>query len=377
MKILLCDTNLFIHFKQLKEIPWRTLLQSDEIEILICPTVLRELEQQKIFNQRKHLRDRVDARIKQLATMVNHGGVEAISEGVTSKILPWDPYSIDFTAEKLNANIDDDWLIATVLQLKLENSQADVTIVTCDSGLKAKAFSKGIPFLEIPDSYKLPVTQDSTDKENERLRISVEKLRDRIPKLGIKALVVRPTWTSILQHVKNIYPLLVKPVGKTALEFDSYMRNQLNCGCCGLILKNEGNLPADDVEIILTFSKVFRVGIKLDDPPKSLSLPVPDRLQVSARIKNNEKKEKRRSAFIAPLEADFDGRSLKFLVTRAMHGKTLKLGPFYVWRADDKPLTNFTAECDMFCANLPKPVRGKKLNFVLPEINKPSKHLGE
>src|SRR5690348_14199336 len=137
MTFLFVDTNVLLHFKRFEEIDWISLTKSSAVTLLLAPIVLRELDDQKATNPQNKLRKRAQA----LATWVNSKLSSAdfrIREGVAIQFISEDP-ELDFEKHKLRREIGDDWLIASILDWRNNNTHADVRLVSDDSGILMKA----------------------------------------------------------------------------------------------------------------------------------------------------------------------------------------------------------------------------------------------
>ena len=73
-KAAFVDTMTFLHFRPLNEIDWTARLESDEVELLLAPVVLRELNCHK---------DRCSTNGSSLAKGTERNGVSARKRGET------------------------------------------------------------------------------------------------------------------------------------------------------------------------------------------------------------------------------------------------------------------------------------------------------
>jgi hypothetical protein len=49
-RVAFLDTNIFLHCQPLREIPWRDVLQTDEVMLIATRVVVAELDEQKDVN---------------------------------------------------------------------------------------------------------------------------------------------------------------------------------------------------------------------------------------------------------------------------------------------------------------------------------------
>lgn len=106
------DTNTALHFRRPNEIDWCALVNARKVVLIAAPILLRELEDQKIINDSRKLRDRAAAYIKWLSRFVRDPEA-SVRESVSWLFLPGEP-QIDFRAEGLSFKVADDQLIASV-----------------------------------------------------------------------------------------------------------------------------------------------------------------------------------------------------------------------------------------------------------------------
>ena len=181
-KYIFIDTNTALHFKRPDQIDWLKLTGADEIVLVAAPILLRELEEQKVLNKSRKLRERADNYIKWLDKFVEAPETE-VRPKVTWLFLMEEP-QIDFGAERLSENIADDQLIASVLYYSRQ-SGAHPIVAVADIGLKIKLKSRHIDVLTLPEHLRLPVKQDPIERENEELWNKITRLESRMPTLSI------------------------------------------------------------------------------------------------------------------------------------------------------------------------------------------------
>jgi hypothetical protein len=113
------DTNTFLHFNQLDQIDWPTLLCGHRVTMVITPIIIRELEEQKVKNPVRKLRERAAGRIRWLGERIEATEPAEIRPNVSLIFVRHSP-TLDFTERRLSVHIADDQLIATVLEFKEE-----------------------------------------------------------------------------------------------------------------------------------------------------------------------------------------------------------------------------------------------------------------
>ncbi|MGB8369799.1 MAG: PIN domain-containing protein [Verrucomicrobiia bacterium] len=66
MTYLFVDTNVLLHYRRLEEINWLSLSKSDEVVIVLCPAVIRELDEHKVSHPQNKFRKRAQEIIASL-----------------------------------------------------------------------------------------------------------------------------------------------------------------------------------------------------------------------------------------------------------------------------------------------------------------------
>lgn len=177
------DTNTALHFKRPDDVDWAKIVGAKSILLVACPTLLRELEEQKVRNPSKKLRDRAKAYISWLYKYVEDTEQE-VRAGVGLKFLGNEP-KIDFQKEQLSEEIQDDRLIASVIAYQMDHPK-NVSVATADIGLTVKLRTRGISVIRLPTDLELPEEADSVEQENKSLKSQLAELELRQPKLEIR-----------------------------------------------------------------------------------------------------------------------------------------------------------------------------------------------
>jgi len=179
------DTNIALHFKRADEIDWCALLGRSEITIISAPIFLRELDEQKVQNHTRRLRERAANTGKWLASLVRGEQSSEIRRGVRIEFVTDEP-AIDFAEARLSREVADDQLIATLIEFARARTGADVRVVTDDLLLELKLRSRGIGVVTLPDVARLPEEPDPVAKELQEARRQIARLQSRLPRLGVK-----------------------------------------------------------------------------------------------------------------------------------------------------------------------------------------------
>ena len=176
------DTNVFLHFRPLNEIDWRTLLNAIVVEIKIAPVVTRELEQQKTFNPSRKLRDRADSSLRLLHRYLDENEVR---DGATLEFLVSEPNIDMASALSLNLQLGDDRLIGTLLMFQEQHPDIPPVLVTNDLPLTVKAKHHRIHVTPLSSDLRLPSEPDPLEQKNKELEAELLRYKLREPVLDL------------------------------------------------------------------------------------------------------------------------------------------------------------------------------------------------
>ena len=177
------DTNLFIQCLPLEQIDWAQWDDFDEVHLLVCRPVQREID-----NQKNRGNDRVGQRARKTYQVfrniaIGEDGYELIRESGPRVELHLEALSKPSPEleDQLDYGRPDDEIVGCCHQYSHEHTDADVRLLTHDGGPMMTARSLGIPFVAIPETWLIP-------PENARLRDEVNRLRKAEPYFQIRCL---------------------------------------------------------------------------------------------------------------------------------------------------------------------------------------------
>ena len=175
------DTNLFLHYKPLREVDWRLLGHFDDVEVVVCRTVQREIDELKGGREgRRSRRARRAASI--FLKIVQHGPQQ---EKANSPRVLLSMYERSLPSKDLDDQLDytknDDCIIGFLAQFKAENPSADVRLLTGDSGPVHTAINLNLPYAITPNAWRLPPEPDERDRKIEQLTQQVKELQTQEP----------------------------------------------------------------------------------------------------------------------------------------------------------------------------------------------------
>jgi hypothetical protein len=285
------DTNTFLHYPQPDKLDWCGLLGADRVTLLVAPVVVRELEKLKDTPGSRLSRERAASAVHWLARIIGKEPRE-IRTGVFVRLQAHDP-QINFNEFRLSEAVNDDWLIATVLEFLQNEKVQPVLLVTDDIGLRIKSEAHGISNRQLPDSLKLPQEAEPAEKRVKELEEDLRRLQDTRPRLRLQfkdgkdyfrvrlpdppvlsgAQVREKLEMLRIKHPKLLatnFLLSVDGLAQYNSQLEEYYRayekylaesalfESLKCGTVKLemILRNSGGAPAMDIDVFMHFPDI-------------------------------------------------------------------------------------------------------------------------
>jgi len=326
------DTNILIHYRRLEEIDWLKLIREEAAMLVLAPVVIRELDTHK-FN---HPSSKIRARVRELlanlrATFANAIEVE-IRKSVRLRVLTQDP-EVDFESYGLRRDVNDDWLLASMIVARIAHPEGCVVLAAADFGLDLKARAAGFLVIAPPNEARLADEMDVSEKRIKQLERENATLRNRLPDLRLSLADSSIQTFSLpgnpeeevqtdaeIAKLRQQYPHLVEPsVAAAAIrdqtlgdllrsgtkvdlatlarpgeykrynseldvyysEFEQYLRELANHRDrqqrrieLAIHLHNDGGAPAEDIDIHMHFPDGFELW-RLKKEPREPTPPEP------------------------------------------------------------------------------------------------------
>jgi len=176
------DANVLLHYQQPDQIDWRTLCQAERVNLVVYPTLLTEVSDQKDKNPRRNVRDRAHKRetwLRERLTRLN----EPLREGV---FVVLDMHEAEARALAKERDLDwqhrDDRIIAHALSCARQRRRT--IVVTNDFGLELKAREVfGMEAFGLDRSLSLPSEPDPEKERADKLERELRELKNRVPRL--------------------------------------------------------------------------------------------------------------------------------------------------------------------------------------------------
>ena len=170
MLYLFPDTNLFLQCRSLKELPWSKWSGYEEIRLVVCRPVQREID-----NRKNQGNDRVGKRARKTHGLFREivtgkeacGLVREAEPRVKLTVEPeWTP------AQESNDPLDysktDDEIIGCLKSFVAAHPGVDARLLTHDSGPMATARMVSLSFEPVPDDWLLPPEPTTAERKGNR-----------------------------------------------------------------------------------------------------------------------------------------------------------------------------------------------------------------
>jgi hypothetical protein len=181
---ILIDTNLVLHYQPIDQVDWPSISGFDDCALVIAPILLRELEQQKIFNRSVALRERASRMIDFLVEKMALPDPITLRPHVTLQFIDHEP-TIDFAANRLVREVQDDHYIASALDHHLANRIATF-IASNDGGMALKLRARPITNIRLPEGLRLPPEVDAEQRELRDAKLQLARMQAQRPKLSLQ-----------------------------------------------------------------------------------------------------------------------------------------------------------------------------------------------
>ena len=208
---LFADSNLFLQYKPLNQLDWSGLGNFDDIEVLVCRTVQREIDA---------LKDRREGRRTSRARKAASAFLEIAQYGpqeqrATAPRVVLNLYGASQPKQDLAGQLDysqnDDRIIGHLAQFRADDPSADAWLLTRDSGLVLTAKTLGIPYAIPPDDWRLEPEPDDTDRKIQELTRQLGELQAQEPEFHFSSAQQSDARPS---HVEIAYDAF-RPLGAT------------------------------------------------------------------------------------------------------------------------------------------------------------------
>ena len=182
------DTNVFLQCRDLSELDWDQWSEFDEIHLVVCHVVQREIDRRKTGqNERTTRRARKTAsRFRQV--VLGDSDDHIVRERAPQVLLVVDSHYSHSPHLELDYTINDNQLVGTVHAASEANPHDDTRLLTHDTFPLATARRLGLKAEVVPEHWLLPPEPTKHEKRIRELRTELEILRAQEPSCTIECL---------------------------------------------------------------------------------------------------------------------------------------------------------------------------------------------
>ena len=357
---VMLDANALLHFQRPDQIDWLSMLKSRSVSLLVTPMLLHELEEQKVKNRSRKLRERAQSIVIWIASFMESETALEVRKGVTFTFIRHSP-QIDYPTHRLSRTVYDDEIIASAIEFKQEHS-CDVRIFTADTGLRLKLPAHGMRAIIPPDDLKLPDEPDEVERENAKLKNELNRHLHRLPRLEFAFLdgTSKFALPAMRAGIDKIKPEPPPQFGSYQYEYKSYVNDlakwkreaRLATGF-RVRLENTGNAVATNIKIEISFPN-FVLARALRGQPRVPNIMTRD-FPLNIPPSNEE----------APSYSDHDNK-VWFDIADLVHNRAFESELIWLRFANEDMIQNFSAEHLITCVESMEPIRDR-LHFTVDE----------
>ena len=183
---LIPDTMFFIQCRSINELDWTAWEQYDEIHLVVCRPVQREIDKFKNYgNSRTGRRARKTSSIFK-SIISGENDFHVLSETTPHIKLYLDMYNKpDPELIDLDYSQTDDQIVGICANIRNKNPDKEFILLTNDTGPLGTAKALNLPFFHIPDRWLLKTESNVTERENRKLKAAIVRIRNTEPKFRI------------------------------------------------------------------------------------------------------------------------------------------------------------------------------------------------
>ena len=214
------DTNLFIQCRPIRDLPWSDLGDFDEIHLLVCRPVMREID-----NQKNRGNDRVGQRARSTYKLFR----DIITSNLDYQVIIDGPPTVKLVLEaslppnpdlkdRLDYDKPDDAIVGCSHNFQQENQNEDVRLLTHDGGPMITASSLNLAFVPIDDTWLLKPENSDGEREVARLQSRVAQLERAEPQVLLTCINEQSEELKSLNVEYSVYSPLTEDDVKALLQ---------------------------------------------------------------------------------------------------------------------------------------------------------------
>ena len=214
------DTNLFFQCLPLDQLPWSSTVECDEVHLIVCRPVQREIDNRKQTGNSRVARRARKAHTLFRRLILNNLDQVIIRDTKPLVLLRVEPSYIPDKSfsDRLDYNNVDDSIVGCAFAYRTKNPHHDARLLTHDSGAMATAKMLSLPFVPIPDEWIMPPERNDTERDIVRLKKELEELSKSEPRFAIRNIDAHGADIDSIQCERNAYSPLTDVQTDNLLE---------------------------------------------------------------------------------------------------------------------------------------------------------------
>lgn len=176
MKYLFLDTNIFLHFINIEQIPWDNLVDDTEFKIIVSDIVAGEIDKHK-----DGARGKIQKKAKVISKLFGDVFLEGKKLSISLDYCMSCPEKLpDEVRAKFNPSSQDDQILMGILAS--DYPKENVVVVSYDNPILIKAKANGLHFFKMQDEFLLKEELSEDEKELERCKKEIAAYKNRMSK---------------------------------------------------------------------------------------------------------------------------------------------------------------------------------------------------
>jgi hypothetical protein len=200
------DTDVLIHFQTFDEVDWLSAINAKTVCLVLASTVMAEINELKdrATDWRGKRARKVVSMLRAKLKEADPGQPVEIRPGVSLMDIAGEPV-VDWREQRLDPNINDDRLLATILGFAAEHPSSEIFFLSNDFNAWRKARRCGIAVID-PEEKQVRRFERPSDEEAKirRLEQRVYELENRIPKLELNFWENGSTTNTIIRTIEGL-----------------------------------------------------------------------------------------------------------------------------------------------------------------------------
>ena len=202
------DTNVFLQCKNLNELDWSAWSDFDEIHLIVCHVVQREIDRHKTGHKGRSTKRARSTASRFRKIILGHPGSDVVRREKPLVFLYVDHQYSHSSTLPLDYTINDNQLVGTVHAASVANPRDDVRLVTHDTFPLATARGLGLKAEVVPDEWLLPPETTTHEKTIRELQARLDLLRAQEPRCTIEWLDIKDNDLQIIEHEHSHFPAI-------------------------------------------------------------------------------------------------------------------------------------------------------------------------